>query len=183
MSLKYDDIFNALLSLKDEKGSNVIPESAATISNAIIDIKNNKFVDCFFLFGFPTPWDNISKFYPAFGKITFDFEGKKLINSNNRQLYDKFEVKGALKYPDTYPIEYEEELSDKEMDKIYNQYKRTYIQIRKFAFKDKVNKKELEILQKYKDSFNMITPKDMKQFYYALSPEFFKWMERQLKEK
>ena len=177
MDLKYEDIEQALMTMKDEKGHYLLPDDNGSNSLAVIGQFNGQIVDCFFGFGvslyeikFSTPNCKIV-INPVENLLVYYGESKNVLNVDN-----------ALEYPDLYPFEYEQKITHREMEKLANRYKRNYIHIRNFAFKEKVNKKELELLKMYKESFERITPKDMKQFYIALSPEFFAWMNRQLNE-
>ena len=176
MDLNYEDIERVLVTMKNEKGYYLLPDDTGSNSLAVIGQYNGQIVDCFFGFGvslyeikFSTPSCKIV-INPVENLLVYHEEGENVLNVDN-----------AFEYPNLYPFEYEQKITHREMDKLVNRYKRNYIHIRNFAFKDKVNKRELEILKKYKESFERITPKDMKQFYIALSPEFFEWMDRQFK--
>lgn len=72
--------------------------------------------------------------------------------------------------------------SHRELRQKQRAFAAVYEQLREFAFSDTVSGSQRNLLQQYQELSEQLINAELRPFYHALSPEFYRWIESALQE-
>ena len=155
--------------IRNKKAAIINPAFEA-VSNPVCGMTNNRQVDRFFLY---SSQPNISRTRP-YAWIELDSETGKIMKYLSCEADD---FAKALNIPYNTMINYQlpEKLSVKDLLTKTSHLQELYEAIRTFAFQSTLNVEEKKLLREYLEIQKILTPTELTDFYYQLSPEFYSW--------
>lgn len=139
------------------------------IRNSFGTVQEAVFVYCVDMFSADRSEDNV---LPPTEWLKFNLSDGMFVLYADRRDYDFYD-KGVVLPKYVYQAEYSLDESVAYLVEIRDHYK----EIKKFAFRTIVSRREKEILVKYRNLMFTFSPDVLRPFYYALGKDFFDWID------
>ena len=157
--------------LLSEKIEEYVPD-ATSISHPVLDMRNGHLLDCFLLYSLSR---DQTKYTVPTARIIIDSGNKKLIAYRSAEELPFSAYDGT----DYFLIDTNYYTRD-DVQKMEDEYRKLYIDIRRIAFKDTVSPEEKKIIVRYVRMLKLIEYEHLVPFLYELGATFFQWVKKVL---